>query len=151
MITAKHKNDMMDAYYLMRDQDRALQNMYRYEEEHDLTEDLIVAYIDRKHEITLDILRLLKELGLPSAELEKYVKNHGLGQVKKLTTTDTKPKRGKAKESTAGKETDADKQAGGGASQGKPIFDESKLAQITKYGFYRKNLPQRYATLRPNN
>ena len=53
--------------------------MYRFEEENDLSSDLIVAYIDRKHEITLDILRLLKELGLPHNELEIYVKKHGIG------------------------------------------------------------------------
>ena len=40
--------------------------------------------MDRKHEIILDIFRLLKELGLPSTELETYIKSHGIGQVAML-------------------------------------------------------------------
>ena len=70
--------------------------MFKYEEENDLESNVIVAYMDRKHEIILDILRLLKELGFPSDELEKYVNKHGIGQVSKITHTETstKSKRG---------------------------------------------------------
>ena len=80
ILNAKHKNDKLDAYYLLREQDRALQQMFRYEEEHDLESNVIVAYMDRKHEIIIDILRLLKDLGFPSDELELYVKKHGIGK-----------------------------------------------------------------------
>ena len=54
--------------------------MFRYEEDNDLDSNVIVCYMDRKHDIMLDILRLLKELGLPHDELEKYVEKHGIGK-----------------------------------------------------------------------
>ena len=66
--------------------------MSKYEEDNDLESHVIVEYMDRKHEITLDILRLLKDLGFPSHELETYTKVHGIGQVMK-STTDSKSKK----------------------------------------------------------
>ena len=93
ILSAKHKNDKLDGYYLLREQDRALQLMFRYEEDNELDSNVIVAYMDRKHEIILDILRLLKELGLPYDELEKYVEKHGIGKFQKLVVKETKAKR----------------------------------------------------------
>ena len=53
----------------MREQDRILQMYYRYEEANGLDMELIVEYMNKKHECILDILRLLKELGMPFYEL----------------------------------------------------------------------------------
>lgn len=59
--------------------------MSLYEENNDLTTEVIVAYMERKHEIIIDIARLLKELGLPSTELDTYIKVHGIGNIPKIT------------------------------------------------------------------
>ena len=60
--------------------------MSLYEENNDLTTEVIVAYMERKHEIIIDIARLLQELGLPSIELDSYIKVHGIGNAPKIIT-----------------------------------------------------------------
>jgi len=49
-----------------------------YEEDNDIDDDKIVEYVDRKHACIRDILRLLKELGLPTKELMAYAKENSI-------------------------------------------------------------------------
>lgn len=52
---------------------------------------IIMEYIERKHECILGILELLKNLGLPSAKLQAYIKEHNLDKpttaTKRLSVT----------------------------------------------------------------
>ena len=39
---------------------------------------MIVEYMNRKYEVILDIQRLLLFLGMPTAYLTRYIKEHGI-------------------------------------------------------------------------
>ena len=76
LITDKHKNEKMNGYYLLRDQDKALQNYCNYEAENDMQEDF--ESMSRKRDCILDILRILKDLGFPSNDLQQYVTENNI-------------------------------------------------------------------------
>ena len=72
-ITEKHKNEQMSGYYLLREQDRMFQSYCNFEADNDLSEEAAEEYQARKRDCILDILRLIKELGFPSNNLQQYV------------------------------------------------------------------------------
>ena len=82
LITGKHKNEKIDAYYKMREQDKALQKLCNYEIEHGLNNDMVLEFIDRKNECILDIMRLLRELGLPSDNLNAFIRERNITSLK---------------------------------------------------------------------
>ena len=78
MISCQSKNDMMDKYYTLRELDRSLQLMFRYEDKNELSDEIIVDYMQRRHSLILQIYALLLKLNLPSRDLMADLKDKGL-------------------------------------------------------------------------
>ena len=69
---------MMDKYYTLRELDRSLQLMFRYEDKNELSDEIIVDYMQRRHSLILQIYALLLKLNLPSRDLMADLKDKGL-------------------------------------------------------------------------
>ena len=83
LLTEQSKNEKLDKYYRMREQDRVLQRFFHYDQMNELGNEVIYDYMQRKHDCFLDILKLLKQLGFPYDNLQTYCEDMAIGQLPK--------------------------------------------------------------------
>ena len=83
------KNQKLDIYYKMRQLDKQLQKLYAYSENQGIDSGIAREYFSRKHECLFEILNLIKDLGLPSAQLQAYIKEQNLEDIIMSTTKKT--------------------------------------------------------------
>ena len=73
LLTAKHKNNLLDAYEQLRSNDNTLQQYFLFKRNNHIEIENFSSYDDQKTRVILEILRLLKILGFPFIELQNYV------------------------------------------------------------------------------
>ena len=130
-ITQKYKNDKMDQYYTMREQDRALQKYNNFEENEGIEEEKADGFREQKQSCILNILQLLKDLGLPSKDLQAYVNENNITlELPTDRTEETKTSPPLSKKVSLKKEPKV-------PSVSLHLLHETEIAALTQYGFYR--------------
>jgi len=137
---------MMDAYYKLRELDKTLQKYFQFEGENDLDEEAKTEQLDRRHECILEIAELLQFLGLPSTDVQAYIREKNLTQsskasVKPSTGTSDKKKGVSKKGSVQKLESSAtkfhQKEIDKANQTAVALLTDEQKGSLKRYGVYR--------------